>query len=204
MGPELSGVLFEGRSVDGAGPVYRGHPKPGEGDRLHTGREQGGRERGETRVWLRADSMWGSPERSSHRVLRRTGGAVAQEGEVSTNGETSSAIGTRAKHKTRPPKIQTFCHAGSAQGPSRLYPGMACFPLEVFHCKEQTLGGILSLKMAQPSTRPSREFKRKPDGSNHGGRRTGKPCPPRTCGGVLLSSPFRGCGKGSRKRGGDS
>lgn len=171
---------------------------------MHTGREQGGRERGETRVWLRADSMWGSPERSSHRVLRRTGGAVAQEGEVSTNGETSSAIGTRAKHKTRPPKIQTFCHAGSAQGPSRLYPGMACFPLEVFRCKEQTLGGILSLKMAQPSTRPSREFKRKPDGSNHGGRRTGKPCPPRTCGGVLLSSPFRGCGKGSRKRWGDS
>lgn len=168
---------------------------------MHTGREQGGRERGETRVWLRADSMWGSPERSSHRVLRRTGGAVAQEGEVSTNGETSSAIGTRAKHKTRPPKIQTFCHAGSAQGPSRLYPGMACFPLEVFRCKEQTLGGILSLKMAQLSTRPSREFKRKPDGSNHGGRRTGKPCPPRTCGGVLLSSPFRGCGKGSRKRG---
>lgn len=155
-------------------------------------------------MWLRADSMWGSPERSSHRVLRRTGGAVAQEGEVSTNGETSSAIGTRAKHKTRPPKIQTFCHAGSAQGPSRLYPGMACFPLEVFHCKEQTLGGILSLKMAQPSTRPSREFKRKPDGSNHGGRRTGKPSPPRTCGGVLLSSPFRGCGKGSRKRWGDS
>lgn len=171
---------------------------------MHTGREQGGRERGETRVWLRADSMWGSPERSSHRVLRRTGGAVAQEGEVSTNGETSSAIGTRAKHKTRPPKIQTFCHAGSAQGPSRLYPGMACFPLEVFRCKEQTLGGILPLKMAQPSTRPSREFKRKPDGSNHGGRRTGKPCPPRTCGGVLLSSPFRGCGKGSRKRWGDS
>lgn len=121
---------------------------------MHTGREQGGRERGETRVWLRADSMWGSPERSSHRVLRRTGGAVAQEGEVSTNGETSSAIGTRAKHKTRPPKIQTFCHAGSAQGPSRWYPGMACFPLEVFRCREQTLGGILSLKMAQPSQGP--------------------------------------------------